>query len=362
LKQLASIPAYAMDIPVKDFAAGMADFMVNPIPKIKLLMSSEMMKARYEVGFERDIIRALQKKTHQKLAGSKTISDFFMLSTKLGDAAAILIGGWGVYKYHYKKLRKSGMSHEDAKRIAIQRFELATKRSQQAGDVEDLADIQRRGSFAKLWTMFMTAPNQYYRSLSGGVRNLFAGRGSKIDNMKRIFIAHVVLPVTFQWVASGFPGLFSDWDDKDTKRMIRAGALGALNGLLIAGDFLEYLGDSLYENMFYPIGQVPLAKPIEHFGKSFQGMKKIADKGLDAELFLEVTLELGNAMGMIIGVPFEAVHKMSKGAKEAAEGENALKALGYSDYTLGNEKKNKKSGGRGVRPTRPKRSSKRRTR
>ena len=55
----------------------------------------------------------------------------------------------------------------------MKKFEQATLRSQQAGDIEDLSQVQRMGTFAKLFTMFMTSPNQYYRMVAGGYRNLY---------------------------------------------------------------------------------------------------------------------------------------------------------------------------------------------
>jgi hypothetical protein len=343
-KQLTSIPAYAMEIPVKNFVQGISDFVRNPAKAIRILSKSEMLKSRYNVGWERDVILAMKQSTSKQLAGTKSITDALMLTTRAGDKAAILIGGWGVYKYHYDKAIKEGKGAIEASKIAMEQFELTTKRAQQAGDVEDLADIQRQGSWAKLFTMFITAPNQYYRSVSGGFRNLIHGRGNKVENIKRIAIAHFILPALFQYVASGFPGLFSEWDDKDTLRQFRALGLGSLNGLLIAGDLLEGLFDALIGDYNYSFDALPIQSAVKYLRTGLVKIHNlIRDDTYTFDEFVSIIDQLLSGISKFHGVPYDPVKKLGEGLKKTIKGESEsiMELFGYSDYALGDEKLSK---------------------
>jgi len=327
LKQLTSFPAYASDIPVKDFIAGVVDFNKHPIKSTKTLMSSEMMKARYSVGFERDIMLAMKQSIPKKMSGVNDLSNALMLFTKLGDRAAILYGGWSVYKYHYDQQIEEGAGPETAHKNALNEFESSTKRMQQAGDVEDLGEIQRMGSWAKLFTMFMTSPNQYYRAEVGAIRNLIAGRGSKTENVKRFVVAHFVLPMMFQFAASGFR-----WEDE---KQLRAALLGSFNGLLILGDFLEGLFDALFAGSLSNVDFLTHERPLERFQRVAKEIGKIVrGNEIDLETFLNITNELASATSKFVGVPFDPVKRITTGIYEAATGGDIRRALGYSEFAL----------------------------
>lgn len=154
-----------------------------------------------------------------------------MWFTKFGDRAAIYFGGYPLYDYTYRQQIKLKRPEDMARKIAMREFEKATARAQQDANVQNLSHIQRGGSWAKLFTMFMTSKNQYYRQESGAWRNLREERGPAAENMKRILIFHFLLPMLFQWAADGFN---IRW-----KRQLRAAVLGSLNGIFIYGDFAE---------------------------------------------------------------------------------------------------------------------------
>ena len=337
LKQLTSFPAYLMDLPVKDFATGIADFMLNPVGKTKfLLKNSEHLKSRYNKGWERDIILAMQrakKTTAREISGGLTLTDIFMALPKFGDAGAIMFGGWAQYRYSYNKARKEGKSHEEAKKIGITEFEKATKRSQQAGDVEDLGELQRQGSWAKLWTLFKTSPKQYYSNMSAGIRNLAAGRGTRMDNLKRIFIAHFVLPQLFQFAASGF-----EWS---MKNQLRALALGSLNGLLIAGDILQTLIMAVTGDTYFRSGETPIQSVAQDFVKALKQFNKWATSfDMTAEDFWKTVDELASATSKFVGIPYDPLSRIATGIQENIQDpENAdlRRIVGYSPYSIKDE-------------------------
>ena len=323
-KQLASIPAYAMDIPTASFASGIGSFFANPIKAYRTLMKSKMMKARYDVGFERDIMLALQRSTAKSISGKSTLSDALMITTKLGDKAAIIAGGWSVYKYHYTKAKRKGVSDAIAHKRGIEMFERATKRSQQAGDVQDLSDIQRRGSLARLFTMFMTAPMSYYRNMSAGFRNLREGRGSAPENLKRMAITQFVLPAFFQWIASGVP--LGDWDDEDTREMIRAMIVGPLNGLFIARYAIEGMLTAAIEGKAYwGGGTSPALSTIELTSNAGVRIHKAVEDGWSDDSLWKVLGDASNIAGNVSGVPVKTIKRTVKGIQE----KSVKKAIGW---------------------------------
>ncbi len=310
LKQLASIPAYMADIPVLDWSTEFAK-VFNPLEfkrMYRTLSKSKMVEMRYDQGFERDMVLALQNQKPGKLiSGTDWVNTFSYAFTKMGDKQAIFLGGWTVYKYHKKKALKEGKSLKDAEAIAMRKFEEASLRSQQASNVEDLADFQRRGSAYKLFTMFMTSPNQYYRMVIGGYRNLRAGRGSKSENLRRIFVGQLLLPTLFQFISNGFK-----WDDKDQAVSI---LLFPFSGLLFFGQAFEYMIRSAF-NVAYPMGPVSILDPFVDIGK---GLKKTFDgKEFDNKKVFKILDEYISGLSKIFGVPYS-------GPKRSVE--NTIKVL-----------------------------------
>jgi hypothetical protein len=318
LKQLASIPAYIADIPTLDWSKEFIK-VLNPLEfkrAYRTLSKSKMVQMRYDQGFERDMVLALQNQKPGKLiSGTDWVNTFAYAFTKMGDKQAIFLGGWAVYKYHKKKALKEGKSLKDAKAIAMKKFEEASLRSQQASDVEDLADFQRRGSAYKLFTMFMTSPNQYYRMIIGGYRNFRAGRGSKSENLRRIFVGMFLLPTLFQFISNGFK-----WDNEDQATSI---LLFPFAGLLFFGQGFEYAIRSIF-NKAYPMGPVSILDPFVDIGK---GLKKTFDgKEFDNKKVFKILDDYISGLSKFFGIPYS-------GPKRSIE--NTIKVFKEgSDYPI----------------------------
>ena len=69
-----------------------------------------------------------------------------------------------------------------------------------------------------------------------------AGKGTIKENIRTLMMYHVFMPVLFQYVSMGLPGLLRGWRDDDEDDLIRAAAIGNLNGLFILGEVVT-LGD-----------------------------------------------------------------------------------------------------------------------
>jgi hypothetical protein len=248
-----------------------------------------------------------------------------MIFTKFGDAASIMTGGWSVFRYWKKQYLRQGMSVEEANKKAILKFEIATKRAQQAGDVEDLGELQRQGSWQKLFTMFMTQPKQYFSNASAAFRNILYKRGKLHKNLKRLLFAHFLLPVFFQFVSDGFR-----WD-KD--KILRAALLGSFNGILIAGDILETLLDSYFGDVYWQTDETPIGSIANELQIAIKKLSNMVDNN---QIYLDEALEtvdaIADATSKPFGIPYQPTKKVVKGImdfSDAPDETTYLRLFGY---------------------------------
>ena len=321
LKQLTSVPAYAMDVPLDQFAAGLTDFAKNPKQAVKTLLNTKYIKNRYTAGWERDIKLAMESANPY---GVKSILNWLMLPTKLGDAFAIMVGGWGVYKYNYDKAIAEGKTKEAAEKIADFEFGRVSDLTQQSAQIPNLAYVQRLGSLGKLFTMFMTTPISYYQQWEVGARNLIHGRGSKAENIKRMAIAQFVLPIIFTFVAGAFKW---DWDDQK-----RAMVMGPAVGLFIARDVLGVMLDGLFLGEFFGSGAAPPVTdtPILIGRAAVKANKMITGEGNDLEDFMKELGMITSIAGRLTGVPIDPAKRMVSGWIDPDA--TWRQKIGYSKY------------------------------
>lgn len=318
LKQLGSIPAYASDMPMSYWLAQFT-LLSNPIEvkrMLKTLSESKLLDMRYEVGMERDIALAMRSvKPGNVFTGTDMLNNIAYLLTKLGDKTAIYLGGWPLYKYEYKQAKKNGATDKEAKKIAMKKFEASTLRAQQSGEIEDLADVQRSGTYAKLFTMFMTSPNQYYRMAIGGYRNLYHGRGSKIENLRRIFVAQVVLPTLFTFISNGF-----EYDEEDH---ITSLILFPFAGIMFFGQAYATIIDRLGGKNYGSAGEVSILEPFNDMARLASRIRQIqlGKKELDSKQVIAMTNDIIIAMSRILGLPYAGVKRSVLGAIKVVKGE-----------------------------------------
>lgn len=329
IKQLASMPAYMTKMPVNEWMKGFGEFLGNPKAAYELLMESPKMRARGKHGFERDIKELLAgKKTTQQLAGVKSVDDALMTLVKLGDRGAIIAGGYPYYKYHYNKQRAMGKTHAEAHKEALIKFEIVTEEQQQSPQVVDLSEWQRGGSWAKLFTMFVSQPNQYFRATTEATRDLLRKKGDPKQHWKTIAVTHFFLPMLFQFVSDGFA-----WNNS---RQLRAAVLGSFNGILILGGWAESIVSAALGNWNFGITGTPVVDAPTQVYKGFEQLGKILDDGsIEMEEVLKVGDRFARGFSKFGGLPYEPVKRIAIGAMEAIEeGKPSLKLLGYGDVAL----------------------------
>lgn len=371
LKQLISAPAYIADIGTRNFIKNTAEFILNPVKYAKTLKrvfnDSGYLKDRYKNGFTRDMAVALKRDYKQSLAGKSTFLDKLMFNVKIGDAGGIAMG-MGAYLHYYNKFKKT-MPENVAHQKAVREFEESTKLSQQSTNTEDMSSFQRGGHFAKIFTMYLTSPIAYMRHERKGVRDIF--RGAKEGDAKRIkdgarrfVIYHAVLPVIFQYVANGLPGILASWNDDDEKDLKRAALLGNINGVFIAGKAFNYMADIVTGKPWARKGTnsyTPVFDNINDLSYSVAKlMKEYNDNPdkLEEDLIKELSTKTAIDLSDMVGLPASRLQKTYKSVTKAAGGwdnmsdkEKTATVLGYSNYLV---KKMKSDADKNKKPNSPK--------
>lgn len=354
IKQLLSTPAYIADIGVRSFAAETARYMANPIKYAKIanrvFKDSAYLRDRYQSGFERDMQVAMARDYKQSMSGKSTLLDKLMFNVKWGDAGAIAMG-MAVYSHHNRVAQKT-MSKQDAHLHAVRMFEEATKLSQQSAGQADLSAFQAGGTFAKLFTMFLTTPIAYMRQERKAVRDMTQGVKNKDinqikDGAKRFAIFHFVLPIMFQYVSNGLPGLLSDWDDEDADDLIRAGVLGNVNGLFIAGQALNYMADRITGKPWARKGTLSMTPAFNALGDFSYAVTEVVNEfienpnALEEELIYQLSGQTVIEGADMFGLPAGRVQNVVKTIQGAEQKWDELDwrqktktFLGYSPYHI----------------------------
>ena len=370
LKQLTSFITYANDI-------GPLNWMKNAAASrfLKGKSVSEVWKEISENSVylqDRDsksITKALELYTNRKLGDKdtfesltgirpgqrETLIDILMFTTRVGDRGAIYLGGVPNYVYYKEQALKDGKSEEEAIQIAIRKFERDTKRTQQSTDLQDRDYYQTKNPYFRALNMFLTTPRQYLRKEIYSIRNLYRllktggkeGKGTKLQNARTFFTYHFVMPMFFQYVANGFPGLLAEWEEEDEKDLMRAFIIGNLNALFIYGEFIQnlgYLATDKPEQFFTNFKNLPLITQFQDLLKSigeYRDSKKRTAKDAAGFQVLRRILEF-------TGLPLNQLNNAAKNLKALADGEDdpgkvILRLFNYSDYQIeGRKRKSRK--------------------
>jgi hypothetical protein len=290
-------------------------------------------------------------------ANKESLVNILMYTTKLGDRGAIYLGGVPNYVYYKNKALEAGKTEQEAIDEAIVKFERDTKRSQQSTDLQDRDYYQTRGPIFRALNMFLTTPKQYLRKEVYGIRNMYrlassggkSGKGTKTDAARIFLTYHVIMPVFFQFVANGMPGLLADWEDEDAKDLGTAAILGNINALFIYGEFAVKIKDLIIGKpaRFLQFKNLPVLTQGEEVFNRFAGYRDTKDPKKKQEALYKALAETSQ----ITGLPVNNVRKIFKNMEQLIEGgEDPAKVImrlfNFSEYQIQNEaerKRNKKS-------------------
>lgn len=285
--------------------------------------------------------------------GIENIIKFLMLTTMVGDRAAILIGGIPNYLYYKSKFKKAGLSEEDAVQKAIISFEKDTLKTQQSYDLQDKDYYQTGYPFMRAFNMFLTTPKQYFRREVVATRNLYrklkawdvnAGRGTLFENLRTLFTYHFIMPMLFQYVSQGFPGLLRAMTDEDKEELKWAAILGNFNAIFIYGQALEGVVDYLVLDKSY--GSVPQSLPILESTAKLMDLYKRAQNAKTEETRERNMDKFYLELVQTIGIPASQLKKIWKNYSQLGSadgpGDAMLLIMGFSEYM---RKRAEKKGG-----------------
>lgn len=356
IKQLTSIPTYAIDIGPVNWLKYAAK---NKTEQAKVWKEVRDNSVYMQDRQNNSILRQIESYSESAKSGflpSQTgvwIEDFLMWTTKFGDRMAIMLGGLPNYSYYKAEFKKKNPNATDQQAIdhAILKFERDTKRTQQSSDLQD-KDYFQTSPF-RAFNMFMTTPKQYLRKEIKNVRNLRrklmamdlkAGKGTFTENATSLAMYHAIMPMLFQFITNGLPGILSDWDDDDSSDMLRAAIIGNLNAIIIGGEILTSIADSIQGK---PWADEVTSIPVFEIANDLQKKVSKVIKAETDQKREEASYELIQAVATAVGVPANQVKRALNNYPKLTDskdfGEFILRLLNYSDFQInGPAKKNKK--------------------
>ncbi len=319
MKQLTSVFAFADNVPtglfMKDLTYAITHF--NEVRGV--LDKSPLIKTRF-ANMQLEVNEMVNKHAIQRFVASPKLQEAMMLFVALGDVGAIYAGGWSVYQ----QALRGGKTEKQA----LEAFEDVANSSQQSSYLSELSDWQRGGVFQKLFTMFTSSQNQYFRKEASAMRGLVTGRLSKDKVLKRIAIYHFLLPMLFQWVCD-----LGRWDEKN---QIRAALIGSLNGIFGIKDLFDMGVRTAQGEMVFD-QTIPLFSTGNDIVTALGKLSKNFLQNPDMEDILEAIWDLGVDTGEGLGVPLKQVENLWSGARSVYEGdvvEGVEKLAGWSPYVV----------------------------
>jgi len=352
IKQLTSIPTYALDIGAGNY---LYYAVKNKTEFLKVFNEIRENSVYLQDRLSTDIRQSIEAYSASGLdannpasgAFTKGAGSFFtnlmMGFVKAGDITAIYLGGMPNYSYYKAEFKKNNptATDQDAIEYAVRKFETDTKSTQQSMDVTDKDYFQTSSPFNRALNMFKTSPKQYLRKEMSGLRNM--RRGFRDKNLKqfagglnKFLMYHVMMPMGFQFVASGM-GL-AGWDDEDNKDLARAAILGNFNSLFIVGDILQSISNTLAGRTYgKDVGTLPVFDAFGEINEQYLRWNKLKDPKKKEEAFIRMSTRIGElALGGKI--PLYNITRFYKNIEKAGDARTSeeviLRLLNYSDYVV----------------------------
>lgn len=230
---------------------------------------------------------------------------------------------------------------------AIERFQKTTKQTQQSNDIQD-RDLFQDNPNLRFLQLFKTSQKQYIRKEFSAIRQIVRklqgvpSKGSLRNNLENFFMYHTVLPVFFQYITLGLPGILTKWDDDDKETLLLAGLIGNINSLFIMGDVIQMTTDFIQEKPWAAdADSVPFLEAVGRIVKNGQNWRRskkpeTQEKWRDKTLIEAVSLT---------GIPVQNVKRVYDNVDDLINKDlpieaKILKALMFSDYV--SEPKEKK--------------------
>ena len=365
LKQMTSAVAFADYVgyrnwsmyATKELANGVGGF--NSTWK-EMYENSPELQDRYDQGDFSRILENYSREAQDDFSGGVKLGkvmDFFTYLIKVGDKGGVMgsIPNYSFYKQQFKD-KNPNATDQQAINFAIRKVEREIKSTQQDQDIQN-KDFYQTGHWWHRWaSMFKSSPRALLRKEIVATRNLYrkltewdstAGQGTLKQNIRTFMTYHVAIPMFFQYVALGLPGLLTTWDDEDEESMIRSGIIGNLNAMFILGDLISGMRDYIERNPWAGDSQglpiIELAYSVFENYTRYKDAKKESTKNK----YLMKTIA---SFVDLTGIPGSQINKLSKNFRELLNNdyksykdyqEALARFFGYSDYQIKPKKKRK---------------------
>lgn len=342
VKQLLSTVLYNEEMPTGKFIEGILDLprAIKAGDLDPLINNSYMQSRGYRL--ERDLIQ-LQTEIEQArsvLATNPTWErvSFFMM--RLGDRAGILAGGWSYYKYLTQDQNMDPAA-------ALDKVLRLANSTQQSPDIAQMpAALRDKNPLVRILGTFKLTPSQYYNRYMDALAS--AGKISKKDLAKKIFIYHLLLPNLYQWVVNAFR-----WEPQD---QLRASILGPFGEVLILGDLLYNIVGWSVAQMY---GDDWKTRPSDDISAAYikdvvdvlDFIKDFADNGVGFGDVVDGIKELSTVVAPVVG-PYAGATRFAADIGRGLEtmtkprpdySEAVRQMIGYSDYAIEGRPQKKKS-------------------
>ena len=324
LKQLASWTAYTQDVSTVDFISGMFKFAANPKAALRFLNKSDFFRNR-GINIDQDFADMTSDKFQSRfinfMGRNPRFTRVMMIPIRFGDKGAIAIGGFA----HIQAKMKAGKTEAEAMRS----FERISTRTQQSSDPDQVSSLQRSSAFVRVMAQFMSSANALARAEYSAIVEVSSGRISGQEFAKRILVLHLIIPNTIQLVANGF-----NWDGED---QLSASLLGAINGIFILGDLVEFAINSAMGLKTFPVAT---RHPIDFAIDFIAAIADFQKNDISWEDFVEGNRAIDKALrggSELTGIPFVTLYNMIRGLAIVGTGKvvkGGALMLGFSPYTI----------------------------
>jgi len=373
LKQLVSFPTYINEIG----AINWTKYATLNLPQLRSTAKEIMDNSIYlQDRYSRSIIKSLENYKGTKASefelgkSSLFVSPFQkvlnaqMYLIKKGDKGAIMIGGMPVYLYHKAQFKKQNptASNQEAIDYAIKKFEKATRTTQQSTDLQNRDYYQDGGIIARTFNMFKTSIIQYlrkeiiyttnmYRIMRGtegrgGAQGRAKGLKNFYSSLKGFLVYHTVLPMLFQYLSAGLPGVLAPWDEEDGEDLTRAAIIGNFNALFVIGDFIKMMSDVAAGKPWgTEITSIPLLDLFETIADKYKKYVTTEDEEKKKQILFELfTQDLPGASGINAKSMQQWYKNITSIIEDSSDPREALLRLfNFSDYVIQSAEDRKQS-------------------
>lgn len=312
IKQLLSCINYIEDIDSIKWFSGFLKGISSPKETIKFMMTnSKYCKARFEKGGQTEALLKAIEGQNATFAKVKTFKGMLSYMTRVGDIGAIIFGGYPMIQAQLEK----GI---DLK-TAIENFEKATVRSQQASLPSTLSNWQYRGMNSWLYRAmfaFANTPNQYCRKMADSMYMYYHGDIDKKQLAKNLMIYGVFNPLLYTSFTSLalLTGIVSgDWDDLADDIIMSLLQCSNVLALPIISQAYNSFVARVITGKFLPDKEIPLLDDMVKI------MKILGKDELEFNDWLNITDEAGS---LVLGVPVKTLYNEFVGSiKDLLDGE-----------------------------------------